>query len=268
MADKLEELFKEDRAAYEEKWPSMELVVKYGMLTEEKFFEKAKEFALLKNTTHTYFTVEEYREKIKPTQTGKDDTLVMLYATAPEKQDQYIQSCGKRSYDVLVLDQPIDLHFLNLLEQKLDKVALKGVDAELVGNLIDKDEPQAIALTEEAQEQLKAVYTKAVPGEQINWAIMAMAEDELPVTITVPEFMKRMQHNMPGLGGGNFPAHVQATINANHPLVQKLLQAKEEEKQTQLAQQAYSLALLAKDMLQGSALTNFLHSSVEVMVEG
>jgi molecular chaperone HtpG len=267
VSDKLGEIFKEDRAAYEKKWPSMELFIKYGMLTEEKFFEKAKEFALLKNTENKLFTLAEYQEKIKPNQTGKDNTVVMLYATAPKKQDQYIQSCTKRSYDVLVLDQAIDLHIINLLEQKLDKVVLKGVDAELVGNLIGNEEAQEVALTAEEQEQLKALYAKAVPGTQITWSIMAMAADELPVTITVAEFMKRMQHSMPGLSGGKFPLQVQANINANHPLVQKVLEPQQEEKKTKMAQQAYNLALLAQDMLQGSALTNFIQNSVSVMVE-
>jgi molecular chaperone HtpG len=266
VADKLEEIFKQDRKAYEEKWSSMELFVKYGMLTEDKFYEKAKGFALLKNTAEQYFTLEEYRAKIHANQTDKDKNLVMLYATAPEKQGRYLQSCENKAYDVLVLDQPIDQHFINLLEQKLDKVTIKGIDADLIGKLIDKDEAQQSILTEEEQNKLQAIYAKAVPDKRVTWAVAAMPEDELPVTIIIPEFMKRMQ-NISGTRSANQPPlPLQAIINVNHPLAPKLLRSKKEEKQLQLARQAYSLALLAQDMLHGTALTTFIQSNVETIL--
>lgn len=266
VADKLEDLFKKNRKAYEEKWSSIELFVKYGMLTEDKFYEKARNFALLKNTTGQYFTLEEYQTKTKANQTDKHQNLVMLYATEPEKQDRYIQSCKKRAYDVLVLDQPIDQHFINFLEQKLDKVTLKGVDADPIGQLIDKGETQASVLTEEEQKRLQALYAKAVPDKQVTWAVVAMPDDELPVTITIPEFMKRMQ-TMASAREANQPSPpLQATINANHPLVQKLLRSKKEEKQLKLAQQAYSLALLTQDMLRGASLTDFIQSNIDTLL--
>ena len=230
VADKLEELFKQDRKAYEEKWSSMELFVKYGMFTDDKFYEKAKGFSLLKNTAGLNFTLEEYQEKIKPNQTDKHQNLVMLYASDPAKQDQYIQSCKKQAYDVLVLDQPIDQHFINFLERKLDKVTLKGVDTAPTGELVDKDERQESTLTEEDKKKLQALYEKAMPDKQVTWAVVAMPADELPVTITVPEFARRM-HAMTSSGAA--PASslaLQATINANHPLAQKLLRSKKEEK--------------------------------------
>lgn len=265
-ADKLEELFKKDRKAYEDKWSSMEFFVKYGMLTEDKFFEKAKDFALLKNTAGEYTTLEEYPTKIKATQTDKHENLVILYATSPEKQDRYIQSCHKKAYDVLVLDQPIDQHFIGFLEQKLDKATLKGVDADLIGRLVDKEEAQENVLSEEEQKKLQAIYTQAVPDEQVTWSVTAMPDDELPVTITIPEFVKRMHHMAGTAAAQRQPLPLQATINANHPLVQKLLQHTKEATQLKLAQHAYSLALLAQDMLHGAALTDFLQSNMEMIM--
>ncbi len=266
VADKLEESFKQNRQAYEKKWSSVALFVKYGMLTEDKFYEKAKGFVLLKNIAGQYFTLEEYQATIKANQTDKHQNLVMLYATEPEKQDRYIQSCKKSAYDVLVMDQPIDQHMISFLEQKLDKVTLKGVDADPIGQLIDKGEPQASGLTEEEQKQLQALYTQAVPDKQVTWAVAAMPDGELPVTITIPEFLKRM-HYMTGTRDANQPPlPLQATINANHPLAQKLLRSKQEEQQLQLAQQAYSLALLAQGMLRGAALTDFMQSNIDTLL--
>jgi molecular chaperone HtpG len=266
VADKLEELFKQDRKVYETKWGSIALFVKYGMLAEDKFYERGKDFLLLKNTAGQYFTLEEYQDKIKANQTDKNQKLVMLYATEPEKQDRYIQSCNQRLYDVLVLDHPIDQHFISFLEQKLDKVTLKGVDADPIGQLIDKGETQASVLTEEEQKKLRALYAKAVPDKQVTWAVAAMPDDELPVTITIPEFLKRM-HAIAGARAANQPPFpLQATINANHPLAQKLLRGKQEEGQLKLAQQAYSLALLAQDMLRGPALTDFMQRSIDTLL--
>ncbi|MEL6358597.1 MAG: molecular chaperone HtpG, partial [Bacteroidota bacterium] len=266
VAEKLTELFEQDRKAYEEKWASMDLFVKYGMITDDKFYEKAQEFALLKNTAGKHWTLAEYQAHIKPNQTDKNEELVMLYATEPAKQDQYIQSCTKRGYDVLEMDQSIDQHFMGVLEQKLDKVTLKGVDAAPVGQLIAQDEMQEIGLTEEEQKKLQAVYEKAVADKQVTWAVAAMPADEPPVVITVQEFMKRMQHMTAHGGTQQPPLPLQATINANHALAQKLLKSKKTEKQQRLALQAYNLSLLAQGMLQGAALTDFLQRSVEIMV--
>ncbi len=266
VADKLEELFKQDRKAYEEKWSSIELFVKYGMLTEEKFYEKAKDFVLLKNIAGQCFTLEEYQVKVKAHQTDKHQNLVMLYTTEPEKQDCYIQSCRKRGYDVLVLDQPIDQHCISFLEQKLEKVTLKGVDADLIGQLIDKGETQESVLTKEEQEKLQAIYAQAVPDKQVTWAVLGMPDDELPVTITIPEFMKRMHTIASARADNRAPLPVNATINANHPLAQKLLRSRQQEKQLKLAQQAYRLALLAQDMLRGAALTDFMQGHIDTLL--
>jgi molecular chaperone HtpG len=266
VADKLEELFKQDRKVYEEKWSSIALFVKYGMLTEDRFYEKAKDFVLLKNTTGQYATLQEYQAKTKVNQTDKSQNLVMLYATNPERQDRYIQSCKKRGYDVLALDHPIDQHFISLLERKLDKVTLKGADSDTIEQLIDKGESQASVLTSEEQKALQSLYAQAVPDQQVTWAVATMPDDEPPVTITIPEFLKRM-HTIAGVGTVDQPQFpLQATINANHPLAQKLLQGKQEEKQLKLAQQAYSLALLTQDMLRGPSLTNFIQSNIDALL--
>ncbi|MEL6412641.1 MAG: molecular chaperone HtpG [Bacteroidota bacterium] len=266
VADKLEELFQEDRKAYEEKWSSMALFVQYGMLTEDKFYEKAQAFALLKNTAGTYFTIEEYQEKVKPLQTDKQENLVVLYATAPAQQDRYIQSCTQQGYDVLVMEQPVDQHFVSLLERKLDKVVFKGVDTDTISRLIDKGEALSTALTEEEQKKLQTLYEEAVQAPQVTWSVAALPADELPVTITVPEFLKRM-HNL----GSNLttasqqPLPLQAIINANHSLVQKLLQREDADQVKALATQAYRLALLSQNLLRDTALTDFIQQSVETL---
>ena len=267
VADKLEELFKQDRKAYETKWLSIELFVKHGMLTDDKFYDKARAFALLNNTSDQYFTLADYQTKIKANQTDKHGNLVMLYATAPENQDSYIQSCHKQSYDVLALTHPIDPHFVSFLEHKLDKVTLKGVDAAPIGQLIEKEETQASILTEEEQAKLQALYAKAVPDKQVTWKVVTMSSDELPVTITIAEFAKRMQTmaNMRAVQPTLLP--LQASINANHPLTQRLLKGKKEEKQLMLAQHAYGLALLAQNRLQGPALTQFLQRSLDTLLK-
>lgn len=265
VADKLETLFKQDRKTYEEKWPSIAFFVKYGMITDEKFYEKAKEVALLKNTAGDYFTIAAYQEKIRPHQTDKNQRLVLLYTTDPTKQDRYIQSCHKQSYDVLVLDHPIDAHFIHLLEQKLDQVAIKGVDSDAIGQLIDKDESQESVLNEEEQKKLQALYGEAVSDKQITWSVAVMHADELPITITIPEFAKRMQQfTGPNSTAPSLP--INAFINANHPLSQKLLKLAQTEKQHQLARQAYDLALLAQDMLRGASLTNFIRNDLESLL--
>ncbi|MEL6153088.1 MAG: molecular chaperone HtpG, partial [Bacteroidota bacterium] len=228
--------------------------------------EKAQAFALLKNTAGTYFTLEEYQEKVKPLQTDKQENLVILYATAPAQQDRYIQSCTQQGYDVLVMEQPVDQHFVSLLERKLDKVVFKGVDTDTISRLIDKGETPSTELTEEEQKKLQTLYEEAVQAPQVTWSVAALPADELPVTITVPEFLKRM-HNL----GSNLttasqqPLPLQAIINANHSLAQKLLQREDADQVKALATQAYRLALLSQNLLRDTALTDFIQQSVETL---
>ncbi|WP_276132183.1 molecular chaperone HtpG [Polluticoccus soli] len=271
VADKLSELYKKDRKAYEEKWKDIGLFVKYGMLSDEKFYDKAKDFALLTNTANEYFTLEEYKTKAEVLQKDKDGTTVYLYSNNPGKQDAFIQSARNKSYDVLLMDSPIDNHFIGQLEHKLEKTALKRVDADVIDKLIDKGDTIAHVLSEDESSKVKAVFEKAINKPAMSVEIESQSADELPVSITMNEFMRRMK-DMAAMGGGgpmNFygalPDNYKVAINANHKLVTRILKAETEEKQTQLAKQAYDLALLSQGMLTGSDLTEFLKRSVDMI---
>ena len=272
VADKLGELFKKDRAAYEEKFDSIGLFVKYGMITEDKFYDKAKNFVLLKNTDGKYFTLDEYQQQVATHQTDKSGNVTYLYTTDPGKQDTFIRSAKKKSYDVLVLDGPLDSHFINLLEQKLEKTSLKRVDADTVDKLIDKDEKVESVLSDKEKETVKQVFEKAINNPAMTVSVESLSPDEMPVTITLPEFMRRMK-DMAASGGGGFammgqmPDQYSVAINANHPLTGKILKVEKEEQQTQLAKQAVDLAKLSQNMLTGADLTHFIERSVEMVVE-
>lgn len=272
VADKLSELFKSDRKAYEEKWDDIGIFVKYGMLSEEKFYEKAKDFALLKNTEGAFATLDEYKEKVKTNQEDKDGNLVYLYTSDPAKQDAYIQTAKAKSYDVLLMNGMIDSHFVNFLEQKLEKTQLKRVDAETIDKLIDKDEKIESVLSKDEEEKVKAIFEKAVNNNSMNISIESLSPDEMPVTITMSEFMRRMK-DMAKMGGGgyammgNMPDQFNLTVNGNHSIIGKILRAKKEEKKEQLAKQAYDLAMLSQNMLSGADLTNFIKRSIELAGE-
>jgi molecular chaperone HtpG len=272
VADKLSELFKKDRAAYEEKFGSIGLFVKYGMITEDKFYDKATKFALLKNVDGKYFTLDEYKEQIAAAQTDKDGNVVYLYTTDPGQQDTFIRSARKKSYDVLVLDGPLDSHFINMLEQKLEKTNLKRVDADTADKLIDKNEKMDSVLSDKETETVKGVFEKAIDNASMTVTVESLSPDEMPVTITLPEFMRRMK-DMAASGGGGFammgqmPDQYSVAINANHPLTGKILKAEGEDQQVQLAKQAVDLAKLSQNMLTGADLTHFIERSVEMVAE-
>ena len=266
VADKLAELFKSDRKAFEEKWSDIGLFVKYGMISEEKFYEKAKDFALLNNTKAEHYTLEEYREKVKPQQTDKDDNVVYLYATDVTKQDAFIQSANKKQYDVLVMSSPIDTHFVSQLEQKLDKTSLKRVDSDVADKLISKTDKIEMVLNEEDSARIKAIFEKAITKPNMNVEIESLNPDEFPVIVTMDEFMRRMK-DMAQMGGGmNFygsmPDSYKVAINGNHKLIGRILQTENEEEQSALAKQAFDLALLSQGMLTGAELTEFVTRSV------
>ncbi|MGQ7852844.1 molecular chaperone HtpG [Pedobacter sp. WC2501] len=268
VADKLGELFAKDRKAYEDKWKDIGLFVKYGMISEEKFYDKAKDFALVGNTKNELFTLPEYKEKVSPLQTDKNGTVVYLYTNDAAKQDAFIQSANKKDYDVLVLDSPIDNHFINQLEQKLEKTSIKRVDSSVADKLIEKDEQNEHVLTEDQVKEVTAIFEKAItkPGMQVE--IVALHPEELPVTITMDEFMRRMK-DMAAMGGGmgfygQMPDNYKVAINGNHKLISKILNADEAEQST-LAKQAVDLALLAQGMLTGAELTAFVSRSVELI---
>ena len=267
VADKLAELFKKERESFQEKWDSIGLFVKYGMISEDKFYEKAKDFALLKNTKDEFYTFDEYKTHIEANQTDKDGNFTILYTTDAGKQDAYIQAAIKRGYDVLTLGEVIDSHFINTLEQKLEKVSLKRVDADVADKLIDKGEKKESVLSEKDQEVVKKIFESAINNTNTTLAVESMSPDDMPVTITLPEFMRRMK-DMAATGGmgmmGNFPEQLSVSVNTNHPLVAKLLKLEKEEEQTALAKQVYDLALLSQNMLTGASLTDFIQRSVDL----
>lgn len=268
VADKLADLFKNDREGFEAKWDSIGLFAKYGMISDEKFYDKAQKFALVTNTEGKHFTFEEYKEHVAPNQTDKNESVIWLYTSDAEKQHTYVASAKKRSYDVLELSGPLDAHFINHIETKLEKVQIKRVDAELMDKIIDKDEKREAVLSEDEQTKLKEVYEGVINNEKVMLSVEALSPDEQPVTITESEFMRRMK-DMAATGGGMpFMAGMgdqqSVTINANHPLATKILNARKAEKKSDLARQAYDLALLSQGMLKGEALANFINRSVEI----
>jgi len=266
VADKLSELFRNDRPGFEAKFDDIGLFIKYGMIADDKFYEKAKDFVLLKNTDNQYATVEEYRQKIAANQTDKDGSVVILYTTDPGKQDTYIQSARKRSYDVLLLNGVLDSHFINTLESKFEKTSLKRVDADTIDKLINKDEVIGGILSEEEKTKLKEAFEQTLDDKSLMISVAPMPTDELPVTITLPEFMRRMQ-DMAKTGGnpmfGAFPATYQVTVNENHALIQDILKA-DDAKRPQLIRHVYDLALLSQNMLTGSHLTSFIQRTLEL----
>ncbi len=269
VADKLGELFKNDREAYEQKWSDIGLFVKYGMISEQKFDEKAKDFLLLQNTDNKFYTTEEYKEHVKANQTDKDGKIVYLYTTDEDAQHGYIDSAKSRSYDVLKLDTIIDSHFLNHLEQKGD-ATLKRVDADVVDKLIEKDEKKESVLSEDESKTLKELVEGTINNKNATVQVESLATDDLPVIVTLPEFMRRMK-DMAATGGGggmfmmgDMPDQLNVSVNANHALISKILKSDSEDEKKDLVKQAYDLALLHQGMLKGPDLTNFIKRSVDL----
>lgn len=271
VADKLEELFKKDRADFEKKWDDIKVFVQYGMISDEKFYEKAQKFALLKNTDGKYFTFEEYEKLVKENQTDKDKKLVYLYATNKDEQHAYIDAAKSKGYDVLMKETMLDPHYINHLESKLKDTSFVRVDSDTVDKLIKKDEVLESKLTEDQKKQLQPVIEEVVPKEQFMVNFENLSEKDAPMQITRPEFMRRMK-DMNALGGGgamnfygNMPEMYNLVVNTNHPLINKLVNEKDAEKQKTLTKQATDLALLSQGLLKGENLTNFIKRSVELI---
>ena len=270
VADKLNEMFKKDRKEFEKKWDDINIFVKYGMISDEKFYEKAKDFALLKNLDSAYFTFDEYKEKVKDHQTDKDKQTVYLYASDAGKQDTYIQMAKDKSYDVLLMDGVLDSHFISNLEQKFEKTQLKRVDSDTIDKLITKDEKIESVLNKEEEEQIKGIFEKAINNKNMTLAVESMSPADLPVTVTMSEWMRRMKDMAKTGGGGmpfmgSMPDSYSVAVNANHNVIQKVLKAETEEQKIKLAKQAYDLALLSQNMLTGADLTRFIKRSVELV---
>jgi molecular chaperone HtpG len=270
VADKLEELFKKDRSDFEKKWDDIKIFVQYGMISDEKFYEKTAKFALLKTTDSTFFTFEEFEEKVKPLQTDKNKKIVFLYATNAEEQHAYIDAAKSRGYDVLLMETMLDPHFINHLESKLKDVSFVRVDSDTVDKLISKEENTISKITEEEQNTLKPIIEGAVNKEQFSVVFENLSETDSPMIITRPEFMRRMK-DMSALGGGgmgfygNMPEMYNLVVNANHPLIGKILAEGDVDKKSTLARQAADLALLSQGLLKGEKLTSFIKRSVELI---
>ena len=270
VADKLEELFKKDRADFETKWEDIKLFVEYGMLSEEKFNEKAQKFALVKSVENKFYTLEEYASKVKPTQTNKDNRVIYLYTTNTEEQHSYIEAAKDRGYDVLVFDSPIDSHFINHLESKISETSFVRVDSDTIDKLIAKEEAQPSKLSEEDKKQLQPIVEGIVAKEKFSVVFESLSEKDAPMLITKPEFMRRMKE-MSAMGGGqmafygSMPDMHNLVVNTNHPLISKILNEKSEDKQKQLTKQAADLAMLSQGLLKGEELTKFIKRSVELI---
>jgi len=269
VADKLGELFNKDRKGYEEKWSDIGLFVKYGMVSEDKFYDKAKDFALLTNTKQEHFTLEEYRERVAGFQTDKNGQVVYIYANDPDKQDSFIQSANKKDYDVLLMNSPIDNHFVSMLEQKLEKTLLRRVDSGVASKLIEKEESIESVLTDDQSKKVAEIFDKAINKPGYTVEIVGLNPEELPVTVTMDEFMRRMK-DMAAMGGGmsfygSMPDSYKVAINGNHKLINKILSTEDDAAQSTLAKQAVDLALLSQGMLTGAELTAFVNRSVELI---
>ncbi len=270
VADKLEELFKKDRADFEKKWDDIKVFVQYGMMSDEKFFEKAKNFALFKNMDGKYFTFEEYENHVKANQTDVDKRIIYLYTTNVSEQHAYIDAAKSRGYDVILMETMIDAHYINQLESKLKDTSFVRVDSDTVDKLIKKDEKQPSKLSEEQIKELQPVIEGVVPKEQFMVVFESLSEKDAPMLITRPEFMRRMK-DMNALGGGgmnfygNLPEMYNLVVNSNHPLISRLLSETNADKKQTLAKQATDLALLSQGLLKGEQLTSFIKRSVELI---
>ena len=269
VADKLAEMFNKDRTDFEEKWNDLYIFVQYGMLSDEKFAEKAKSFALLKNTSGAYFTMEEYLEKIKANQTNKSEETIILYTSDAEGQFSYVKQATDRAYDVLVLEGPLASHWIQKLEQGNEKVRFSRVDSDSLEKLIDKGEEIPSKLSAAEEEKLKPLFEGAVNKEKFTVQLESMAEQDSPILITQPEFIRRMMEQQRMGGGGfygAFPEMYQLVVNGNHPVMSKVLKMKSA-RQQETVKQLVDLAMLSQGLLKGEALTEFIQRSVSGMVE-
>ncbi len=269
VADKLGSMFKNDREDFQKKWDDIKVFIQYGMLSEDKFYDKAKDFNLFKTSEGDYYTTEEFKEKVSAAQTDKDGKLVILYSNDLDEQHAFIATARDRGYEVLEMNSPLDVHLISMLEQKLEKVSFARVDADTIDKLIQKEEEQPSKLSEEDEKTLKPVFESLVNKEQFVVQFESMSETDVPMMVTQSEFMRRMKEQQAMGGGmnfmGNLPEMHNLVVNSNHPLISEILNAKSKKKREGLAKQATDLALLAQGMLKGEELTTFIKRSVEIL---
>jgi molecular chaperone HtpG len=269
VADKLQEMFKNNREDFEAKWDDIKIFMEYGMLSDDKFYDRAASFFLFKNSEGKYFTLEEYKERVKTLQTNKDGHVVCLYASNADEQHSFIQAAKDRSYDVLMLETPLTAHLVGKLEQKNEKTTFVRVDGDTLDNLIQKDEEIPSKLSKDQEEKLKPVFEAVVDKKKFTVDIKPMDSTEGPVIITQSEFMRRMKEQQ-AVGGGNamfgmMPEMYMLAVNANHELVGELAELSDEAKKQDLTKQLVDLALLGHGLLKGADLTNFIKRSVSLI---
>jgi molecular chaperone HtpG len=268
VADKLKDLHKKHEEDYIEKWSDIGIFVKYGMISDEKFYDRALKFALVKNVDEEHFTIEAYKEKIKGNQTDKYDKVVMLYTHDQKEHTSYINAAKDKGYDVLLFDQVIDNHFIQHLEYKLGDVTFVRVDSDIVDNLVQKDEETESVLSDKERDKVKGLFEEVLEDNKSAIQIKPMSPSVHPVVITKPEFMRRMKEMqaLQGMNFGDMPESFNVVINSNHPLIaEKLVNMRSAEKKSKFASYLYNLARLNQNMLKGEELTEFIEESIEFL---
>ncbi|MFT3680404.1 MAG: molecular chaperone HtpG [Ferruginibacter sp.] len=272
VADKLEEIFRNDRKSFEEKWESLGLFVKYGMMTDDKFLEKANKFLVMEDAAEAgkFFTLEEYKLATEAIQKNKEGKQVILYTTNPVQQDAYIQAAAAKGYKVIKMETLVDAAFINTMEMKWENVQFTRVDADITDNLIDKSDSNESVLSNEQSDKLKSLFEEQKTNLHLTVEVKGLSPESAPVIATRPEFMRRMK-DMAAAGGGmtafyaNMPDEVTLTVNGNHPIYTNVLAEADTETQQKLVRNLADLALLSQDLLKGNDLTNFINRSVELM---
>lgn len=268
VADKLREMFNKDREDFEKKYDDLRVFIEYGILSDDKFADRAKKFTLIKNTEDKYFTIDEYKEKISALQTNKDDKVVMLYTNDKDAQYSFVKAANDRGYDVLNLGGPLASHWVSKMESTLENVTFARVDADTLDKLINKDEEIPSKLSKEDEAKLMPSFEQAVDKDKFKIQFESMSESESPIVITQPEFIRRMKEQQQ-LGGGGmmgaFPETYNMAVNSNHPKIAAILEEKNDEAKNKKAKQLTDLAMLAQGMLKGEALTNFVNRSIDLV---
>jgi len=270
IADKLTSLFKNNREDFEQKWNDIKVIIEYGMLSDDKFYDKAKKFSLFPTVDGKFYTIEELKEKTKDTQTDKDGNLILLYAANADAQHSYIQDATEKGYEVLLLDSPIVSHLMQKVEGSNEKVKFTRVDSDHIDNLINKDEVKISKLSDEEKEALKPIIEANVPKESYTVQLESLDSSANPFSITVPEFMRRMKEMSQSGGGGmfgmeNMPEMYNLVVNTNNDLAKEILDNKDEAAQKELIGQAFDLAKLSQNLLHGEELTNFIKRSYKMI---
>jgi len=270
VADKLEEMYNKDKEDFQLKWDDIKLFMQYGVLTDATFYDRAKKFMLLKNSDNKYFTIDDYQKQVETLQKNKDGDLIILYASDKESQYLQIAAAKERGYDVLVMDSPLDMHFVNLLEEKLEKVRFARVDADVIDKLIVKEDAFVSKLSEEQQKELKQLFEDAADKEKFTILLENLNSEDMPISVTKPEFMRRFVDMQKVTGNdmmfGMGMSKNNLVLNTNHEIFNALLQETDTEKRENNIRQLLDLALLSQQMLTGEALSAFVKRSVGILV--